>query len=143
MSGGTTPQPEDLRVALAESWTHARHQEHQREFFVRLYVVLVVAALAYLEGNLAGNRCLLFVLAMLGVFGILFTLKTTWAFDNQIKAGRKIAEQLHLDGLVAWPIGVDPDNGTSRIVKIVRVRYLYLALYSAIVIPCLVVCFLG
>lgn len=132
------PEPENLRAALAENWTHARHQEHQREFFARLYVVLVVAAFAFFKGDFEGAMYLPAFLVVLGCLGLLFTRKTNQAFDLRMDAIEKIRKALHLEEDF-MPLRVVRSEGKDGpgIDEFLRVRNQYRLFYFTIILLCL------
>lgn len=140
MSDDSRPSEDALRSALSENWTHARHQEDQRASYARLFVTLVVAVFAYLKGSLGTHGYLLFSFAILGIFGVLFTVKTNHEFDNHMRANKKIIDQLRLTGLMGYPTAYGEE---SSIFRYIRIRWLYIGLYLLLIGLCFIAYFVG
>jgi len=122
---------------LKENWANARHQESQRMWFANIFSAIFVGILAYVaQQGLSGIHWLLpSGLLAISVIGLLVTMKVNRVFDDYKQAIKKIFEdKRELLGFNANEkrddyIGMFKADETCRW-RIIRVRYLYIALYS-------------
>ena len=119
---------------LRQNWNHMRHQETLRMWIGNVFIAIVVGALAYLgKAGLKEPGYIPFVFITISMLCLLMTLKTNKVF---VETKNSII-QIFKDGKINlgsdWRkyVGMLESSG---IWKILRIRCLYVALYTITII---------
>ena len=119
---------------LKENWLQLRHQETQRTWTANIFIAIVVGASTYLSKMGLNNIPLFIPLVFLAisVICLLVTLKVNKVFVETKNSILNIFKdgKISLGEAQDWRKYVAMLESTSRIWKILRVRYLYVALYA-------------
>ena len=125
---------EDIFInILKENWLHMRHQETQRMWIANIFVAIVVGTSAYLA-KLELEKLPWFIPLIfftISLFCLLVTLKLNKVFVETKNSTKNIFKdgKIYLGEQRNWKEYVGMLESKERIWKILRVRYLYVALY--------------
>lgn len=131
---GTTKDNEDkIFIAILEqNWTHLRHVESQRMWFTNIFALVVAGVLSFLgtrsTPSLSSNFAVIAFLWFFSVLGLLQTLKTNKEIDVLLN---EIHVMCELKGLKRH---VDFPELRSGIYGRIRIRYIYVAFYSLMIL---------
>ncbi len=116
---------------LRENWLHLRHQETLRMWSANVFIAIVVGALAYLgKAGLKEPGHIPIVFIVISTLCLLVTLKTNKVFVETKNSIINIFQdgKLSLGSQTDWRKYVGMLESTG-VWKILRIRYLYVALY--------------
>jgi hypothetical protein len=130
-------EEEKFMNILRENWLQLRHQETQRTWTANIFIAIVVGASAYI-GTTGLDEIPTFIpliFLTISVICLLVTLKVNKVFVETKKSIQNIFkdEKIPLGEEQAWKKYVAMLESTG-IWKVLRVRYLYVALYAAAII---------
>ncbi len=127
---------------LRENWLHMRHQETQRMWIANIFVAIVVGTSAYLaESGLEKLPWFIpLIFFIISLFCLLVTLKLNKVFVETKKSTKSIFKdgKIYLGEQGDWRKYVGMLESTKWIWKVLRVRYLYVALYSIAILASLI-----
>ena len=119
------PSENALIEALIQNWLHCRHLENERLNFTSIYSIIVAGALALLgEVDFRSHSCLLVFLLVLSILGFLLCLKIDLEFNHHMQRINIIMDELHL-----WNYLGVPTNFSNKLLKLIRVRYIFITFY--------------
>jgi cobalamin biosynthesis protein CobD/CbiB len=118
-----------------QNWNHMRQQETIRMWVGNVFIALMVAMSAFLvsRDNLEVPVFVPIVVLVFSIFCLLVTLKTNHVFDETQKSTKNLLNDGKIvSDLKDWRkyVGMLESKG---IWKLIKIRYLYVALYTAVV----------
>ena len=74
---------ESLRVLLEQHWTHCRHLESERAWFMNVYAAIIGGVLAFLATREFGeaHELAIYFLMWITIIGLLLTIRWSKAFE--------------------------------------------------------------